>query len=129
MYDANYECRYHKDNIFLDTDDINDYERAHVKHILYNEDFLNIFDIDRYDDEIINERISALYKKIEIQPDLKECMLKLAANFLSEDIEIGLMLLFSYDYMYMSHKCICEFINSGQISEKNISELRNAIFI
>jgi hypothetical protein len=129
MYDANYECRYHKDNIFLDTDDINDYERAHVKHILYNEDFLNIFDIDRYDDEIINERISFLYKKIEIQPDLKECMLKLAANFLSEDIEIGLMLLFSYDYMYMSHKCICEFINSGQISEKNISELRNAIFI
>jgi hypothetical protein len=56
-------------------------------------------------------------------------MLKLAANFLSEDIEIGLMLLFSYDYMYMSHKCICEFINSGQISEKNISELRSAIFI
>jgi hypothetical protein len=129
MYNINYECRYHKDNIFLDTDDINDYERAHVKHILYNEDFLNIFDIDRYDDEIINERISFLYKKLEIQPDLKECMLKLAANFLSEDIEIGLMLLFSYDYMYMSHKCICEFINSGQISEKNISELRSAIFI
>ena len=52
-----------------------------------------------------------------------------SANFLSEDIEIGLMLLFSYDYMHMSHKCICEFINSGQISEKNISELRNVIFI
>ena len=54
---------------------------------------------------------------------------EVGSKFLSEDIEIGLMLLFSYDYMHMSHKCICEFINSGQISEKNISELRNVIFI
>jgi hypothetical protein len=52
----------------------------------------------------------------------------LASKYLNDDFEIGLMILFSYDYMNLSHICICEFLENGKISEENISKLRTAIF-
>jgi hypothetical protein len=54
-------------------------------------------------------------------------MLKLASNIMSLDEEIGLLFLFSYDYMYLSHICICEFLETGQISQDNISKLKTKI--
>jgi hypothetical protein len=42
--------------------------------------------------------------------------------------EFGLMLLFSYDYMYLTHICISELLDTGIISEKNMSNLRSIIF-
>ena len=41
--------------------------------------------------------------------------------------EFGLMLLFSYDYMYLTHICICEFIETGEISNENITNLEKAL--
>ena len=47
---------------------------------------------------------------------------------MSIDCEFGLMIMFSYDYMYLTHICISEFLETGAISEKNISNLRSIIF-
>jgi len=37
-----------------------------------------------------------------------------AATMLSQDREIGIAVLFSYDYLAYFHPCICEFLNNGQ---------------
>jgi hypothetical protein len=47
---------------------------------------------------------------------------------MSTDEELGLMILFAYDYMYLSHACISEYLETGQILEKNIQNLRAVIF-
>ena len=42
--------------------------------------------------------------------------------------EFGLMLLFSYDYMYLTHICISEYLETGKISEDNMKRLENILF-
>jgi hypothetical protein len=44
------------------------------------------------------------------------------------DEEFGLMLLFSYDYMYLTHNCISELFENGKISENSLLNLKNIIF-
>ena len=55
-------------------------------------------------------------------------MIKLSGQFFNIDKEIGLMLMFSYDYMYLTHICVSELLDTGSISETNISNLRSIIF-
>jgi len=128
MYNTKYECRYYKDNVFLETDDVNDDEKEYIRGILYREDLLNIFYIND-DNEFDNfdHLISQLYKKINSCESLKECMRIAAAGIISENEEFGLCILFSYDLMYLSHKCICSYLESGNISENDLNNLKNSI--
>ena len=128
MYNTKYECRYHLDNIFLDTDDLDECAKQYVRDTLYREDLLNIFCVKEYNDEEINEGIKYLYNKVRQNPDLKDCSLKLASKYLNDDFEIGLMILFSYDYMNLTHICISEFLENGNIIEENITKLRSVVF-
>lgn len=128
MYNTKYECRYYKDNVFLETDDVNDDEKEYIRGILYREDLLNIFYIND-DDEFDNfdHLISELYKKVNSCESLRECMRIAAAGIISENEEFGLCILFSYDLMYLSHKCICSYLESGNISENDLNNLKKSI--
>jgi hypothetical protein len=55
-------------------------------------------------------------------------MNKLAGQFMKADEEFGLMLLFSYDYMYLTHICISELFETGKIDEKNMRNLKGIVF-
>jgi hypothetical protein len=54
-------------------------------------------------------------------------MKSVAGVFMSTDEELGLIILFSYDYLYLSHICISEFLEKGKISEYNILKLKQII--
>jgi hypothetical protein len=66
-------------------------------------------------------------EKIKDQSYLKECITKVGDTYFSEDKEIGLMILFSYDYMYITHICISEYLETGTISDHNIETLNTLI--
>jgi hypothetical protein len=122
MYNIKYECRYHKNDIFLETDIITDDEKDFIRNILYKEDLVNIFEIDSNDEfEIFNDIIPNLYEKIKNNIFLKECMKKAASKLISEDEELGLCILYSYDFMYLTHKCVSEYLDTGLISDENIN--------
>jgi hypothetical protein len=55
-------------------------------------------------------------------------MNKLAGQFMKADEVFGLMLLFSYDYMYLTHICISELFETGKIDKKNMLNLNSIIF-
>lgn len=126
MYDTKFECRYHRDDVFLETDKVNNYEKTFIRDILYKEDLLNIFLIDYYDDDfdLFSSVISDLYNKIRDCLPLEECMKKMAAKIMSEDLHVGLCILYSYDYMYITHKCVSEYLDTGTISPENIKLLQ-----
>ena len=128
MYNTKYECRYHLDNVFLPTDELDECAKQYVRDTLYREDLLNIFCVKEYNDEAINECIQYVYNNVKQNQDLKDCSLKLASKYLNQDFEIGLMILFSYDYMNLTHICISEFLDNGKISEENITKLRSVVF-
>jgi len=122
MYNTKFECRYHKDDVFLETDQLSENEKYIVRDILYKEDVLNIFSIDYYDDDFdkFSNVIDELYSKIKDCFPLKECMKKMAAKVMSEDLQCGLCILYSYDYMYITHKCVSEYLETGSLSEENM---------
>jgi hypothetical protein len=50
-----------------------------------------------------------------------------AAGIISENEEFGLCMLFSYDLMYLTHKCICSYLENGYISENDLDNLKKSI--
>ena len=132
MYNTQVVCTYNTPEVFLETDDITNDEKAFVRDTIYRQELLDILDIDfenddNDNDEKINNALNELYKRIKYCEQLTKCMLKLAGKYMATNEEFGLMLLFSYDYMYLTHICICEFIETGEISNENITNLEKAL--
>lgn len=129
MYNTKFECRYYKDDVILDTDCVTETEIYFIRNYLYKEDLLNIFNIDYDDiDEVFENSISELYEKIKECQALKELMEKTAAKIIfSTDIKKGLCILYCYDYMYITHRCVSEYLDTGNISEENINLLNNIL--
>lgn len=127
MYNTQVVCTYNTPEVFLETDDITDDEKAFVRDTIYRQELLDIFYENDDNDEKINNALNELYKRIKYCEQLTKCMLKLAGKYMATNEEFGLMLLFSYDYMYLTHICICEYLETGDIDNENITNLEKAI--
>jgi hypothetical protein len=128
MYDTTIICTYNTNEIFETTDKIADYDKKFIRDAIYRQELLNIFGIEEFNEKEIDDALHDLYEKIKDCKELKECILKLCGDFMSSDEELGLMFLFSYDYMYISHICICEFLATGKISQDSFCKLKTLIF-
>ena len=84
--------------------------------------------MDENNEAQINTAMNEIYNKAKENDELKKCMNKLAGQFMKADEEFGLMLLFSYDYMYLTHICISELFETGKIDEKNMRNLKGIVF-
>lgn len=127
MYNTQVVCTYNTPEVFLETDDITGDEKAFIRDTIYRQELLDIFCENDDNDDKLSIAINDLYKRVKYCEQLTKCMLKLAGKYMATNEEFGLMLLFSYDYMYLTHICICEFIETGEISNENITNLEKAI--
>jgi hypothetical protein len=129
MYNTKYECRYHKNDIILPEEKVTSEEEEFIRNILYQEDYLNIFSInagenlDNYIEELLSDAINKLYERIKDSDVLKIFMLKTAGNIISEDLQLGLCVLYSYDYMHVTHLCVSEYLDTGFVSLHNIDKM------
>jgi hypothetical protein len=129
MYNTKYICTYNDSDVFLETDEISEEEKQFILDTLYKSDLLHIFDAEEFDEDIFDKIISDLYAKLYIIPDLSLLMECLANRFMSIDKEFGLMILFSFDYLHLTHPCVCEFLEKGCISTDNMNKLKNAVIL
>ena len=127
MYNTKYICTYNENNVFNDEDNISEYDKEFIRDALYRQDILNIFQIDEFDQELLNEKILVLFEKIKHSEQLNPLIQKLAEFFMSDDLILGFMVLFTFDYLYVSHPCICEFLELEKISEINFKKLNSII--
>jgi hypothetical protein len=94
----------------------------------YRIEYLNAFNLEEFNDNQINNEIDALFERLKNSPQLTKCMSKSAAGFgNSEYLHIGLMGLFAFDYFYLAHPCICEFLETGTMNEANLNALLSAL--
>ncbi len=128
MYNTKFVCTYYTPEVFLDTDNITEDEKVFIRNTIYRQELLYVLGLEDYDEAEINTAMNEIYNKAKEHDKLKKCMNKLAGQFMKADEDFGLMLLFSYDYMYLTHICISEFIENGKISEENIKKLEDAIY-
>jgi len=125
MYNTNLVCTYNTDKIFLNFVNISEKQKEFLQDEIYRQELLNILGLEEYNEEKISSSIHELYERIKENIQLKECMLNLASKFISTDEEIGLIIMFSFDYMYITHICISEFLETGKISEINMIKLKS----
>jgi hypothetical protein len=128
MYNTRYSCRYHLPDVFLDNDEVNEKQKNYIRDVLYKEDVLNIFQIDEYNEEVILALIHQIYEKVKEHTGMNECMLQLTRRFMSEDGELGLIILYAYDYLHLTHICVAEYLETNQISDVNMSKLKKELF-
>jgi hypothetical protein len=128
MYNTKVICTYNTSEVFSVEDNISEEDKDFVRDAIYRQELLNILGMEEFNDLEMERTIHELFKKVSEDPFLKECMIKLSGHFLNIDQEIGLMLMFSFDYMYLTHICISELLDTGIISDKNMSNLRSIIF-
>jgi hypothetical protein len=138
MYNTKVECTYNTPEVFLETDNITNNEKSFIRNIIYRQELLNVLDIDyenndEDNEEKISEAIKELYSKLKDCEKMTKCMVKVVekhmnvGKYMTSGEELGMMLLFSYDYMYLTHICISEFIETGTISDENIKKLSKAL--
>ena len=128
MYDTKFVCTYHTPEVFLDTDNVTEEEKEFIRNTIYRQELLYILGMNEYNEAEINTVMNEIYNKAKENDELKKCMNKLAGQFMKADEEFGLMLLFSYDYMYLTHICISELFETGKIDEKNMRNLKGIVF-
>lgn len=104
--------------------DQDDYDED-TAELLYRAELLQIFGIKEFDDDTINNEISRLYPLVNSY--FKEFTIKLANQMLSEDEEVGFMMMFSYSALFATHKCIGEIINTKSISQDTFLFLTKVI--
>jgi len=123
MYNTQIVCTYNTPEVFLESDAITDDEKDFIRDTLYRQELLDILGIEDFNETLMNIYIHELFEKIESCNELKECMAKVAGRVLSDDLELGLIILFSYDYMNFTHVCVSEYLETGQISKENMENL------
>lgn len=124
MYNTKFVCTYNTSEVFINSDDITYNETEFIRDAIYRQELLNIFGMSNYNETKMVNKIHKLYEKIKDNEELKECMVYLAHHFMSIDEEFGLMILFSYTYMYLTHNCVCELLETGEITKKNMDKLK-----
>jgi translation elongation factor EF-Ts len=138
MYNTKVVCTYNTPEVFLETDDITDDEKAFVRDIIYRQELLNVLNIDyenedNDNDDKISESVKELYNRVKDCTELRKCMVKVVekhinvGKYMTNNEELGMMLLLSYDYMYLTHICISEYLDTGAISDDNMRKLDKAI--
>ena len=133
IYNTKYVCGYNNSDIFLESElkILTNDEKNFVRDALYRRDLYNIFKIEdcEFDDIIIELYINKIFSVIKNNIELRKCISKLGQQLFSSDLKVGLMLLFSFDYLYLAHPCICEFIETGNLTNTSNSliELRKKI--
>ena len=127
MYNTKVACSYNTVDVFLETDNITASEMDFVRDALYRQELLDILELEEYDEELMSAAIHDLYEKVKESPELRKCMVKTAERLMTADEEFGLLVLFAYDYMYLTHACICEYLETGKIAKTSMDSLHAAI--
>ena len=129
MYNTKVVCTYNTSQVFLDTDEISDDDKTFVRNAIYRQELLDIFGLEEYNEKKIQYLMRKLLVKLKDCKEINECIAKVASNFMIQDVAvIGLMLLYSYDYMHLTHICVSDFLDRGELDEMNIRNLKAAIF-
>jgi hypothetical protein len=72
-----------------------------------------------YDDETMSSALNIIFEKTAEIPTFSELYLLAAAKMISEDREIGLVILVSYDFFPWFHACLEWFLRTGELKSSD----------
>ena len=122
LYNTFHKCQYMNLDVFENWElaILSKEEQMFVRNLLYKQDMMFIFyqeEAEFYADDAIRHAVGKLYEVVANAsiPELNSCMAKLASGVLSTQLELGFVMLFSFDYLHLIHPCISELLETGNI--------------
>jgi hypothetical protein len=130
MYNTKHICDYHAPDILEEEEKtLSKEEKEFIVNCLYRNDLLYIFNLEDFETEFQEKAIfDELYEKIKENEFFKFCMKTAANNVGLEDDKLGLVLLYSFDYLFLMHPCVSEFLETGTVSEEKQKLLKIHLF-
>jgi hypothetical protein len=132
QYNTSYQCHYkdyEKNKELVETEEFKIFteeDKYYLEKKIYQDDLLSIFCFEKEEvfiDEKVNIIIHDLYLKLSNYEKMKLLMQKINKS----DPEMGLMIMFSMDFLYLAHPCFCEFLEKGCVSSENFTLLEKEI--
>ena len=128
MYNTKYVCTYAID-VFLKEDNISQHDKDFILNCLYRNDFLYIFGLEDFDNDFSNKIIEDLYEKIRKNDFLLSCVKKITEDYICLDnYYFGLLILYSFDFLHLTHPCVSDYLETGRIEEENMLLLKEKVF-
>lgn len=122
MYDTSVICTYMDDDVILESDGVNEDEASFIRSCIYRQELLNIFCLEEFDESETNKQVEVLYEKVRNMDGFKDV---LEIDYGQKDALLGFTILYSYDFLYLTHPLICELLETGTI--KTTEKLKSAI--
>lgn len=129
MYNTKVICTYHSEDIFLDSDNISEHEKGFIREVIYRQELLDILGIENYNEVELNNAMHELFLKIKECSPIIDCIKEISNQFMiNNDDEFGLILLYSYDYLSITHKCMSEYLNTGNFPNILLEKIKQNLF-
>jgi len=127
MYNTLATCTYHREDIFLDTDNVTPAEKDFVRNVIYRQELMDIFGLDKYDENLLESSLHNIYELMQSYEPFRCCIVTACDMIQSNEPEMGWFVLFAYDYLHYTHACVSEYLTTGSICDENIEKLINAL--
>jgi hypothetical protein len=84
----------------------------------------NITDLDfeKHEKEI-NDEVEHVFNIVSKNKKFLKCIKKCSSFFNVKDLFIAFTILMSYDFLHLSHPCICEILDNNDVSNEKIAGL------
>jgi hypothetical protein len=112
-------------------------ELLEMAQMLYQNELLSAFNLTELDENVMNNKVHELFVSLFENNDklnnntckekMQDILKKLALQVVSDDLETGFIMLFSYSYFHLIHLFLCELFNEKKISDDCIHALENNI--
>jgi len=93
------------------------------KNDLYRIQFLQAFDLNNFNEDILNKKLMQLYDKVKECNQLKEIIEEYSKVNQNMCKIVIFAFLFSYDFFDLFHKCLIDFFNFNVILENTKNDL------
>ena len=121
-------CTYNLDDIFLETDIITDQEKDFIRNCIYRQELLNTFGLEDFDEKILESVVRELYILVEKEQIFSTFIEILLNNFPLTKEEECFMVLFSFDYFYITLECLKDYFKNKSISFQNYDYLSKSLY-
>ena len=135
FYNCDYICMYP-----YITEIMKDPGNKDLEDLTFQKDFLQILQIESMEQTDTNPRIEQLFSFCITNPEIPVILTELVkALSIQEEVDrypysdimnpliLPFCCLFSFDFLYLFHPCVCDLIQSNKITENHLITLREAI--
>jgi hypothetical protein len=129
-------CTYTDIDIFLPEDNITEHEQQFVLNCLYRNDLLYIFNIEDFEKEYKDKMMNELFEKIKENIFLLSCVEQMAKKYKysyngnnNNNMLLGVIMLYSYDFLHVTHPCVSEYLEKGIISDESMKAMKEKIHL